>query len=98
MTSSGAPYRRTSVLLGVAALCFVWAAGPHLSGRQAAPSLDLFVATASQDRKTAEAALEELGREWRDGYAMILWDIARGMSPPSGWPAYPSAPLAAWPQ
>jgi len=47
------------------------------------PDIKLFFMAAAQDERQAQQALEQLAAAWRDGYAAILWDIARFMRPPA---------------
>ena len=49
--------------------------GPH-------PDIRLFFVAASPDRDQARAALAEIAKVWRNGYAGIIWDLLRFFEPP----------------
>lgn len=46
------------------------------------PDIRLFLQAASRDEKASRAALEEIARSWRDGYAGMIVDLARFMCSP----------------
>ena len=46
------------------------------------PDIKLFFLALAQDDDTADAALEQIAAQWRDGYAGIIWDMVRVMVPP----------------
>ena len=47
------------------------------------PDIALFFQAAAQDGVRAQEALDEISARWRDGYAGIIWDLARAVRPPS---------------
>ena len=47
------------------------------------PALDQFFLTMAEDDDVARAAIERIGAAWRDGYAGMLWDMMRFMTPPT---------------
>jgi hypothetical protein len=47
------------------------------------PDIQLFFMTLAEDEDQAEAALDQLADSWRHGYAGIVWDLLRFMTPPS---------------
>ena len=51
------------------------AAGGH-------PDIRLFFMAIAQDDDQTEAALNQIAASWRDGYAGMIWDLARRMAPP----------------
>lgn len=53
--------------------------GAQVAG--AAPPLDRFFAVASADDRTARAAMDRLGAEWRDTYTSMIIDMARLLRP-----------------
>ncbi len=61
---------------GLAASGMLAAQGPAT-----VPPLDLFFAAASPDDLVARAALDQLGRQWRDGYTPMIVDMARLLRP-----------------
>lgn len=68
-------------VLGVAALL-----GAALTGAAQRPEpvgLARFVDAASTDERTAAAALQDIARHWRDGWAAIFVDQARMLRPPA---------------
>ena len=52
----------------------------------AAPPLELFIQAASNDDRVARTALDQIARQWRDGYVPMFIDMARLMrrAPPPG--------------
>ena len=46
------------------------------------PDIRLFFQTLAEDEEAADAALEQIGAAWKDGYAALLWDVARFMRRP----------------
>lgn len=50
------------------------------------PALDQFFLTMAEDDDVARAAIERIGAAWRDGYAGMLWDMMRFMTPPTDQP------------
>ena len=46
------------------------------------PEIGLFLQATSQDGALAEGALRQIAAGWRDGYAGIVWDLARSGRPP----------------
>ncbi len=46
------------------------------------PDILLFFMALVQDEDQAEEALDQIAKSWRDGYAGIIWDMARFMVPP----------------
>jgi Protein of unknown function (DUF3179) len=65
----------------LAALAAIGAAVPFAArnARQAPPDLQLFFDAASRSDKQANAALDALSKNWRDGYAALIVDMARLM-------------------
>jgi len=45
----------------------------------AAPPLELFIQAASNDDRVARTALDQIARQWRDGYVPMFIDMARLM-------------------
>lgn len=53
------------------------------------PDVRLFFEATAVDDAVADAALDQIGGAWRDGYAGILWDLARVMRPERPRPIAP---------
>ena len=51
------------------------------------PDIRLFFQTLAVDEDAADAALEQIAAAWKDGYAALLWDLARFLRPPGPDPA-----------
>ncbi len=56
------------------------AANPVVAQESADPDLTLFFEAASADKDVADAALEQIGANWKDGYAIMLIDWLRFLS------------------
>ena len=56
--------------------------GAQQAGRDDHPDIPVFFQAAAQDGIRAEAALRQIGAQWRGGYAGIIWDLARFVRPP----------------
>ncbi len=52
------------------------------AGQTGHPDIRLFLMAGSGDA-AAERSLEEIGADWRDGYASIVWDLAWLVRPPN---------------
>jgi hypothetical protein len=48
-----------------------------ISAQTAAPPIELFFAAAGADDRVARAAMDQIGRQWRDSYAAMIVDLAR---------------------
>ena len=46
------------------------------------PDIRLFFQTLAVDEEAADPALEQIAAAWKDGYAALLWDLARFMRRP----------------
>ena len=56
------------------------------------PDLRLFFEALDEDGDAAEVALDQIGMQWRNGYAGIIHDLMRFLAPPRP-PAPPRAPV-----
>ncbi len=67
-------------------LAMVGVAAPAAAQLRAAegdhPDVRLFFRALDQDSDAAEAALDLIAEQWRDGYAGMLWDLVRFYPPP----------------
>ncbi len=63
------------------ALRFLLAASVVVAGLQAPPPIRVFLDAGGSDATASAAALETLGRRWRDGYASMFIDMARFLPP-----------------
>jgi len=68
------------VVFGLGANAAGWAQPAAVGGH---PDIRLFFQAAHEDGDVADPALEQIRARWRNGYAGIIWDIARFMRPPS---------------
>ena len=46
------------------------------------PDIRLFLVAGAAQESIAEDALGQIGEQWRDGYAGLIWDLARLLRPP----------------
>ncbi len=71
--------------LAVAAVLAVTVSGVAASGQSTAPHPDLqqFFLVMAVDDDVADAAMDTIAANWRDGYAALLWDMLRFMRPPA---------------
>jgi hypothetical protein len=71
----------TRAVLPVTMALGLWALDT-VRAQSGAPTWQVFLAAASEDRAESEAALGTLAAQWRDGYAALLIDAARFLPSP----------------
>ena len=71
----------TRAVLPVTMAIGLWALDT-VRAQSGAPTWQVFLAAASEDRAESEAALGALAAQWRDGYAALLIDAARFLPSP----------------
>lgn len=73
-------------------LAILVATGAAVWAQTPGPPVELFLQAGSLDEREAKAALDEIARQWRDGYTAMIIDLARLLRP---GPAAVDAPGAA---
>ena len=78
---------RVIVLTTVVTLLALGVAAGASSAQQADPGdhpdIQLFMQATAPNARLAQDSLRQIGEMWRDGYAGIIWDLARFIRPPS---------------
>ena len=72
--------RVTTIVIGVALWVPSAVAQPTQSDDH--PDIRLFLAAGTASQSLATDALGQIGERWRDGYAGMVWDLARSLRPP----------------
>ena len=81
----GVEMQRTSAraLLGASlVMCFVVSSPAQQNTRSDHVDIRLFLQAGGRDADLATEALRQIGAQWQDGYAPIIWDLASFMRPP----------------
>jgi len=71
-----------TVWLFLIAVCIVTPAVAQPSTEGEHPDIQLFLAAGSRDGVQVDYALHQIGGQWRDTYANIIWDLAWLLRPP----------------
>ena len=74
---------RASAGVGLILLAAAGAAPAQPAAEGGHPDIRLFLQAGAAEPEQAEYALEQLGDQWRDGYAGIVWDMAWLQRPPN---------------
>ena len=73
---------RRTLVIGCLALMFAAPAAAHPAEQELHPDIQLFLDAGVPGGPRSRDAFEQLGAQWRDAYAGIVWDLAWLLRPP----------------